>query len=65
VLRKPKILVVALAMTLLSAAPAFATVLDDTKIEVGSEEADTLLLDHEFMGETEVKAGNLDLTTGS
>jgi hypothetical protein len=64
-LRKLKILVVTLAMILLSAVPAFATVLDDTKIEVGPEEDDTLLLDHEFMGETEVKSGNLDLTTGS
>jgi len=64
-LRNPKILVVTLAMTLLSTAPAFATVLDDTKIEFGPEEDDTLLLDHEFMGETEVKVGSLDLTTGS
>jgi hypothetical protein len=64
-LRKLKILVATLAMTLLSAAPAFATVLDDTKIEVGPEEDETFLLDLEFMGETEVDAGNLDLTIGS
>jgi hypothetical protein len=64
-LRNLKILVVTLAMILLSAAPAFATVLGDTKIEVGPEEDEIFLLDHEFMGETEVDAGSLDLTIGS
>ena len=59
-MRKLKILVVTLAMTLLFAAPAFAAVLDPLELEVGSVHAHT-----HFLGLTEVEAGNLDLSINS
>jgi hypothetical protein len=63
-LRKLKILVVTLAMTLLFAAPAFATVLGETEVEVGPE-ANEVRLEHEFLSETEVEVGNFIFTVGS
>jgi len=58
-LRKLKILVVTLAMTLAFASPAFATVLGETEVEVGGVSLST-----EFLGETEVEAGSVSLTIG-
>ncbi len=63
-MRKLKILVVTLAMTLLFAAPAFATVLGETEVEVGPE-ANEVRLEHEFLSETEVEVGNFIFTVGS
>jgi hypothetical protein len=59
-LRKLKILAATLAMTLLFAAPAFATVLGETEVEVGGVELGT-----EFLAETEVEAGNFTLVIGT
>ena len=58
-MRKLKILVVTLAMTLAFATPAFASVLGETEVEVGAFEAST-----EFLGETEVEVGNFSLSIG-
>ena len=58
-MRKLKILMVTLAMTLALATPAFASVLGDTEVEVGGVSAST-----EFLGETEVEAGPVVLTIG-
>ena len=58
-LRKLKILVVTMAMTMLFAAPAFATVLDPLELEVGAIHAHT-----HFLSLTEVEAGNVDLSIG-
>ncbi len=63
-MRKLKILVVTLAMTLLFAAPAFATVLGETEVELGPE-ANEVRLEHEFLSETEVEVGNFIFTVGS
>jgi hypothetical protein len=79
-LRKLKILAATLAMTLLFAAPAFATVLGETEVELGPE-ANEVRLEHEFfetevavggdelgtefLSETEVEAGNFTLLIGS
>jgi hypothetical protein len=63
-LRKLKILVATLAMTLLFAAPAFASVLGETEVEVGPE-ATEVRLEHEFLSETEVEVGNFIFTVGS
>jgi len=63
-LRKLKILVATLAMTLLFAAPAFAAVLGDTTVVVGPE-PNEVLLDLEFSSETEIIAGPLDFGTNS
>ena len=59
-MRKLKILVVTLAMTLLFAAPAFATVLDPLELEVGAVHAHS-----HFLGLTEVEVGNIDLSLNS
>ena len=63
-MRKLKILAVTLAMTLLFAAPAFATVLGETEVELGPE-ANEVRLEHEFLSETEVEVGNFIFGTGS
>jgi hypothetical protein len=59
-LRKLKILVATLAMTLMFAAPAFATVLDPLELEVGAVHAHT-----HFLGLTEVEVGNFSLSINS
>ena len=59
-MRKLKILAVTLAMTLLFAAPAFATVLDPLELEVGAVHAHS-----HFLGLTEVEVGNIDLSLNS
>jgi hypothetical protein len=58
-LRKLKILAATLAMTMLFATPAFATVLGETEVEFGSVELST-----EFLAETEVEVGNFTLAIG-
>ena len=63
-MRKLKILVVTLAMTLVFAAPAFATVLGDTEVNAGPE-ATEIRLDLEFLSEAEVEAGALEFGIGS
>ena len=59
-LRKLKILAVTLAMTLLFAAQAFATVLDPLELEVGAVHAHS-----HFLGLTEVEVGNVSLSINS
>jgi hypothetical protein len=59
-LRKLKILAVTMAMTLLFAAPAFATVLDPLELEVGAVHAHS-----HFLGLTEVEVGNVSLSINS
>ena len=59
-MRKLKILVVTLAMTLVFATPAFASVLGPLELEVGPVHAHT-----HFLGITEVEVGNLDLSIDS
>jgi hypothetical protein len=63
-LRKLKILAATLAMTLLFAAPAFATVLGETEVELGPE-ANEVRLEHEFLSETEVEVGNFVFGTNT
>ena len=63
-MRKLKILVVTLAMTLVFAAPAFASVLGETEVELGPE-ANEVRLEHEFLSETEVEVGNFIFGTNS
>jgi hypothetical protein len=58
-LRKLKILAVTLAMTMLFATPAFASVLGPLEVEVGGVHAHT-----HFLGVTEVEAGNVDVSIG-
>ena len=59
-MRKLKILAMTLAMTLLFAAPAFATVLDPLELEVGAVHAHS-----HFLGLTEVEVGNVSLSINS
>ena len=58
-MRKLKILVVTLAMTLAFATPAFAAVLGPTQIEAGNFSISTGGL----LGPTQIEVGNLTLST--
>ena len=63
-MRKLKILAATLAITMLFATPAFATVLGETEVELGPEDNE-VRLELEFLSETEVEVGNFIFTAGS
>ena len=63
-LRKLKILAATLTLTLAFAAPAFASVLGETEVELGPEDNE-VRLEHEFLSETEVEVGNFIFGTNS